>query len=161
MTDDTIIKVTSINNILCKLNALLDTGSPVSFISTRTFNQYLANNVSITPTPVAFKTVNGSPLKVKGLAQTTLKLELLPEFSISAKLNVLEEQVTSIDLIIGLDLLDQNDITAVKNPANKEKIQLFVELASTEIAETQNNKMLYYRIPELILMIPLKINYWN
>lgn len=55
-----------------------------------------------------------------------------------------------------MDLLDQNDITAIRNPANKEKIELFVELASIEIAETQNNKMLYYRISRIDFDDPIK-----
>lgn len=138
VTDCPIIKVTEINDFSCKLVALLDTGSPISLISLKAFKKYFSNNQLIVPTNLSFKGINNMPIKILGLCNSIIKLELLPNFPAAIQVHVLEDNLSAADIIIGRDFTESHKITIVIKPSSREvnnRLQLFSEIASVDIIE--------------------------
>jgi len=61
-------------------------------------------------------------------------------------LHVLKDNFTFADLVIGRDFLINNKISITMNFSNKkldERIELFNEIASTDILETPSNNLVF------------------
>lgn len=76
----TSIRIYEINNISCSLSALLDTGSPISFIKSGVFLKYFQIPLeSLKVTPDTYKAINNTPIRLYGSIQATIRLESAKE----------------------------------------------------------------------------------
>lgn len=144
VTDNAIIKVTKLNNRACNLSALLDTGSPVSFIDSSTYNEYFKDKGSKITSHVTYKAINGLPIEIIDVVNSSIGLEPFSDLSASIQLNVLSNRATSTNIIIGLDFIKKHNITVILNPSNEEsgnKLQLLSEVASAEVIDNPIDKI--------------------
>lgn len=136
-----ILKVISLNNNPCALLALLDTGSPVSFISLSAYNRINNRPNSLIKPPISYHSISGDKINILGSFKTKICLESLPYLNGSITLNVLKKEMGHTDLILGRDFISDNDIMMVYYPTNKkvdERIKLFNEMAYAVItSDTQ------------------------
>ncbi|XP_067204114.1 uncharacterized protein [Linepithema humile] len=73
------VEICSLNNITCNLLALLDTGSPASFVRLSTYKKFIDNNAHFDkPVVNQFKALNDTKISVIGSKTVTLKLSALP-----------------------------------------------------------------------------------
>lgn len=82
ITDCVLIKVNDLNNSICSSFAFLDTGSPISFISSVAYKKFFSNNQSVMLPSLSYKAVNNIPIKITGIINSTIKLEALPNFQL-------------------------------------------------------------------------------
>ncbi|KMQ87776.1 hypothetical protein RF55_12857 [Lasius niger] len=138
--DNMLLKVVQINNTVCDLVALLDSGSPVSFIGPSVFNKFFRfPTVFKNNSKQLYKALNNTPISTYGLISSSLQLKDLPNLTVPIELHVLENNFTSADLIIGRDFLANNKISVTMNFSKKnleDRIELFNEIASADILET-------------------------
>ncbi|XP_011878157.1 PREDICTED: uncharacterized protein LOC105567696, partial [Vollenhovia emeryi] len=145
ITDTAVVKVKELNNYSCNLRALLDTGSPTSFINVNAFEKFFPRAHFTVSTVPSLRAINGSPIKIRNIVDATIKLEALPTFTALIRLHVLDESITSSDIIVGRDFIESNNLSitleptkiAVK-PANANldnKLDLLTEVASVDIIE--------------------------
>ena len=136
-TSDCVIKVNPFNNPNKVLYALLDTGSPVSFIRLSVFNKSFKNVTIRDSCDRSFQAANGKPIPILGLFSTNITLETLPDFSAEITLHIFNNDCLKTDLIIGRDFLDHHNITVVYSPENKctNKLQLLSHVASADVVD--------------------------
>lgn len=138
------LRITQINNVSCDMLALLDTGSPVSLMSFKTFSQFFGSFSLVKNNIPSFNAVNGTPIKIIGSVTTPVKLEVLPNSTLMVTFLVTESSFSSSRLILGCDFLNQHKIVITidvtdENVSNR--VQLFSEVASTEIIDCAPNEI--------------------
>lgn len=75
-----LIRVTNLNNCICDLNALMDTGSPVTFISLTNFNKYFELPVgSLETADWKFNALTKTPINVLGKINTKISFRDFPD----------------------------------------------------------------------------------
>lgn len=143
ITNCVLIKVNELNNFTCNCFALLDTGSPISFISPMAYKNFFSCNQFVTLPSHSYKAVNNIPINITDILNSTIKLDALPNFSASIQLHILSDKLSSADIIIGRDFLENHKITVIINSSSKDsenKLQLLSEVASVDIIENSSNK---------------------
>ncbi|KMQ88500.1 hypothetical protein RF55_12002 [Lasius niger] len=145
---DMVLKVVSINSISCNLRALLDTGSPISFIRPSTYNSYFKTSDNLSKvTKQLYKAINNIPIRINGIISTTIELELVPNLLTQIDLHIFQDDSVSTDLIIGRDFITihkevlVNVLEVLINTLEKKshnKMELLSEVASVEIMDTFN-----------------------
>ncbi|XP_011858461.1 PREDICTED: uncharacterized protein K02A2.6-like [Vollenhovia emeryi] len=148
ITDTAVVKVKELNNYSCDLKALLDTGSPTSFINVNAFKKFFPRTYFTVSTIPSLKAINGSPIKILCIVDATIKLEALPTFTALIRLHVLDESITSSDIIVGRDFIESNNLSITLEPtriavkptnANLDnKLDLLSEVPSVDIIEVTN-----------------------
>jgi len=136
VTNNIILKISKIGTSICNLVALLDTGSPISFISRQTFDNFF--NLAC-----SYSALNGTPIQVKNSVTTSVELALLPKTVSNVTLHILENSVLSYNLILGRDFLTNNNISSIYTPLSEElenRVQLFSEIATIDVIESTLNK---------------------
>lgn len=88
---DLIIKVNLLNNVPCFFHALLDTGSPVSFISMSAYNKISNEANYLIKTSINYQSISGDRIHIFGTFKTIICLESLTHFK-GNTLNVLENE---------------------------------------------------------------------
>lgn len=135
--DDMIVKVVKINDIHCNLIALLDSGSPISFINLACFKRFFdippdfQNNYKY-----SYKAINNTPIGTYGNISSSIQLESLSNLLLPIDLHVLKDSFAAADLIIGRNFLTNNKITVTMNFSEEKlnkRVKLFNEIASTDI----------------------------
>lgn len=67
VTNDTFLKIIQLNNIACDLTALLDTGCPISFICSTTFEFLGSSSITdISSDKITYKALNNTPIPTYG-----------------------------------------------------------------------------------------------
>lgn len=82
------------------------------------------------------KAVNNTP--INGIINTNIKLQLLPNFDATIQLHILNNQLSSADIIVGRDFIESNKITIIINPfsvESEDRLQLFSDVASADITQ--------------------------
>ncbi|XP_070510437.1 uncharacterized protein [Cardiocondyla obscurior] len=97
------------------LFALIDTGSPVSFIKNKAWEKRLTV-VEKSMVDRRFFAIDDSVIKPCGKVQTEISFEQWPEKSFKVSLFVLECKKMRCDVVIGRDFLDKHGITATYKP---------------------------------------------
>lgn len=123
------LEVSNINNVPCKVTALLDSGSPVSFINYSIFKKFFKPDTKLSLAK-NYKSLSQNDLPTLGSILTAIKLKLLPNLCGPINSIVFKQDYTA-DIIIGLDFLN-NDIAITlrkDNQNNEECIKLFSEIA--------------------------------
>lgn len=138
-TKDSSLKIVSLNNSPCSLNALLDTGSSVSFISRSVYKNYFNDsNIVLNKSLISYQSVSGNLIPIFGSINTQICLESFPNFIGNISLLVFQNESHFVDLIIGRDFISDNDIAIYYHPSSKktnDKLKLFNEVASAELLE--------------------------
>lgn len=135
IVNSTTFKVTEFNKSNCEISAFFDTGSPVSFISFTCFKKFCSNQ-SLTPSDLSFKAINGTIIPIKGMFQTTLRLEALNNSLTSIHLHVLENNLSFADILIGRDFINFHKIQIIIDPSTDHTnitLQLLAEVASADV----------------------------
>lgn len=128
---DPVLTISMLNSCLCNFYALLDTGSPISFIKLSVFKTVFAQNVCISKsTSDMYTAVNNVPIQVLDMVRTSLRLELLPDLVINIDFRVIDNQSWPTDIILGRDFLVNNQVSLIFNPSDskgKANLQLLSE----------------------------------
>lgn len=125
------LTVISLNSNPCKLTALVDTGSPISFVRENIYKKYLKNSAeALAKITTAYRALNNTPIQISGITRSTIILEQLPDTSLEIKLHVLRESSISIDIVIGRDFLENQNIDLLYSPTEKNKEEMFMLLRS-------------------------------
>jgi len=120
VTNNTVLKISEIGIPLCNLLVLLDTGSPISFISCQTFYNFFKLAESSTIPSCSYNALNGTPIQVKNSVTTSVELELLPKIVSNITFHILKNNILSYNLILGRDFLIDNNISFTYTPLGED-----------------------------------------
>ncbi|XP_077258535.1 uncharacterized protein LOC143895354 [Temnothorax americanus] len=116
---DPIVKIVQLNGKHCDLSALMDTGSPVSFVKDAICKKFgLHDSSKVIETKRKFTTLNDYPIPVKGIVRASISLDSYPNKKYEFNLYILEKDNFTYDLVIGRDFME-NKVTLSLH-ANKE-----------------------------------------
>ncbi|CAL1671996.1 unnamed protein product [Lasius platythorax] len=103
---DPVVKVVKIGSTVCSKTALVDTGSPISFINASAFEEVSkADNVSLKCVDRNYKTIDGHFIDILGIWSTSIVFDQLPCLSALVDFHILKNDSVSADAIIGRDFL--------------------------------------------------------
>jgi len=113
-----IVIVNSINNINSNLSALIDTGSPVSFISLKNFSKMFKLKIdSLDPVDRKFNALPKTPINVLGKIKSRIEFREFPDRVFDITLHVVKSDFSDLDLIIGCDFIEQHELTLIFRPS--------------------------------------------
>lgn len=102
----------------CKLTALIDIGSPVSFLRLDVYNQFVkSGKEELIKSSRRLSNISGDPLEVIGVAEIELKFIPLQEIKINLELFVLRDSLEAI--ILGRDFFTKHKLTFVYSPSRR------------------------------------------
>jgi len=134
-----VIEINSLNGNSCNLFALVDTGSPVSFLKESIFKIFCGQKTSPKVSESCkFRALNNTPIEVNGIQEMSIGLSDLPNVSFKANFRIVNCDGWSSHAVLGCDFLSQNNLSLIFSPTKAEiceKVRLFSEIASTEIIE--------------------------
>lgn len=88
--------------------ALIDTGSPVSFVKSTVYKKYIELfSQKITLSKRNLKNLSNLLLNILGVIRPILSLKSLENFIFVINLNIPEENIVKSNLILGRDFLDK------------------------------------------------------
>ena len=132
------IKVVSLNERNCCLSALLDTGSPISFVRADIYAKYFESSKPLKPTNITFRAVNNTPIAILGCHQAKIGLEQIPEVTLEIDLHVLTDNSLPTDIIIGRDFLNKHEVSVMFDPVVEFENNDFPEPLLQMIACSEN-----------------------
>lgn len=150
--DGSPLKINIVNGKPCELFALLDTGSPVSFIIPKIYTSHFGRTIEmLSPSTRNLTAVNNTPVEIHGVVKSAIGIDQLPGRTFPIEFQVLKENKLGTHMIIGRDFLDNNEVAVTYKPNKKEKISLsntfHAELAGIGLCEmTDKFKELYESI---------------
>lgn len=116
-----IVIVNKINGIDSNLSALMDTGSPVSFISLNNFNEMFSGTIdsleSLESVDRKFSALPKTPINVIGKIKSTVNFREFPDRDFNITFHVVDSDFSDLDLILGRDFLEQHDLTLIFRPS--------------------------------------------
>lgn len=95
---DPVVKIVKINSLICNKSALVDTGSPISFISASAFEEISkVLGVSLKRVDRSYKSIDGHSINILGIWSTSIIVEQLPCLSALIDFHVLKSDLVSTD----------------------------------------------------------------
>lgn len=92
------IIVDTLNNKKTCLSAIVDTGSPVSFVSAKVYNKFFDRSLeSLTSSNHVFSALNGTPIVIHGIVRLRLTLKQLPNLNLKIDLHIMKTDLLSKD----------------------------------------------------------------
>jgi len=123
-----IVKIIKVGNNDCSVSALMDTGSPVSFISLNNFRKLLGlTEKALEPVISRFNALPKTPIDVLGKFNSTVVFEYFPDQNFTITFHVIATDFSDLDMIIGRDLMDNHNLTLIYN-ASKASLDPFTSL---------------------------------
>lgn len=123
------ININGINGERCKLIALMNTGSPVSFVKFHVFERYIKSvNVALNPIRKTFRNLSKQTLDILGKVESILAIESKEKVVFEIELCMLKNDLPESDLILGHDFLVRHGLTLVYSPAtsaNRERRSVY------------------------------------
>lgn len=118
-----LLEIVKLNNEPCRLFALIDTGSPISFVKESKLVPFTKHTVKSRSFPnLTYKAINNKTIDIKATCESVITLSEFPELSFPVNFKILHDNNFSSDVILGRDFLDANSISAVYIPdSRKEK----------------------------------------
>lgn len=111
--------ITNINNRCCELSALLDTGSPVSFLNKQLVYAYFPISLDLLEkSDKTYHTVIDLPIDVIGKIKTTVRLRKLPGRKLPVELLVMSNDCFQLDVLLGRNFLEAANVTLLYRPLN-------------------------------------------
>ncbi|XP_036150640.1 uncharacterized protein LOC118648438 [Monomorium pharaonis] len=140
-TNDSTVKVVSINGICCNLFGLLDTGSPISLIKASVFQSYFADSgTEIVTANHSYKAINDTPIPISGTILADIVVEPIPELYAKIRFHIFTSDAITADMIIGRDFLNEHCIKLLYDPEVKpNKLKLLSLVVSPNIMEAVAN----------------------
>ncbi|XP_011883952.1 PREDICTED: uncharacterized protein LOC105571091, partial [Vollenhovia emeryi] len=130
--NDPLVPIDSINGERCKLLALIDTGSPVSFAKFSVYEKYVKpREIKLSPVKTKLRNLSDHVLEVIGIVKVEVSLPQLPNISLSVDLHILKENVFEGDIILGREFMRKQKLTLIFRPitqGEEESVQLFAQL---------------------------------
>jgi len=122
---------------------LIDTGSPVSFLSQSAFEKYFeSGSVLLKKSDQIFRGLGNHYIPTIGSFVSQISLEVFPDSTMNVTLHILKRKEFSADFIFGRDFLSEHDIW-VKIKSEKDKtaatVKLFKEIATVEVIDTSDD----------------------
>jgi len=118
--------------VKCNLLALIDTGSPISFVKVDALSNHMKTPITIVSTVEnKFRNLNNQPLDIIGRARVTITLAKLATAKHNIDLYVLKNNAFEGDMILGRDFLTKERLTLMYTPvsqSDQERIDLFASL---------------------------------
>lgn len=115
------VTISEIAEKKCKLLALMDTGSPVSFIRYSIYEKYLKpNRIDLIASNRELRNLSNESLKVIGMVKVKLALLPLRNMRFEIDLFVLNDNTCNVDLILGREFLNKERLTLVYRPTDKD-----------------------------------------
>ncbi|KMQ85893.1 retrovirus-like pol polyprotein [Lasius niger] len=125
-----LIRIDSINGSDCELFALMDTGSPVSFIDSDNFSKIFTKDFPLEMVDRKFNALSKTPIDVIKKTKTKINFRDFPEHNFDITLHVVSSTFADFDVIIGRDFLEGHNLTLVFCPSRtdaKSFTQLLLE----------------------------------
>lgn len=108
------VEVTSIAGRDCRLAALIDTGSPVLFVKRSHVEKLvLPAGVHIMPVTRRFRNLSNESLRVMGVVNTVVAVDLLGNRKFEVSLHVIDDTLYDTDIILGRDFLENGKLTFI------------------------------------------------
>lgn len=137
---DHVVKVVKLGSTVCDKSALVDTGSPISFINVSVFKEICGcRDVQLKSVVKNYKSLDGHIINIFGIWSTNIIFKdnwLLANIDF----HVVKLESVAADVIIGRDFLANYEIDiSVRSREEKIKIELFSEIAFVDNSvETTN-----------------------
>lgn len=137
--NDHVLNICEINGTACKLTALINSGSPVSFIRESVYNKFFLTT-PLKTSPHSYKALNDGIIKTRGFISSFIKLDILPHILTFCDLHVLNHNSSPTHILLGRDFLkvnklfygiDNTDIDNTKEE-NNSRVKLFSFVASAD-----------------------------
>ncbi|KMQ83810.1 hypothetical protein RF55_19054 [Lasius niger] len=125
-----LIRIDSINGSDCELFALMDTGSPVSFIDSDNFSKIFTKDFPLEMVDRKFNALSKTPIDVIGKTKTKINFRDFPEHNFDITFHVVSSAFADFNVIIGRDFLEGHNLTLVFRPSRidaKSFTQLLLE----------------------------------
>jgi len=113
-----LIRISRICNKNCNLIALVDTGSPVSFVKDSVYSQY-CSDVNLFSSMRNLRNLGDRPLDIKGTVKVALSIDVLSGNSFTVELFVISNTTLEADLILGREFLFEHRLTLVYKPVDR------------------------------------------
>lgn len=112
--DGTFVQVEETCGSRCELKAIMNTGSPVSFVKLNVYNKHIELFVKkLNKTNRFFVNVRGSPLNVVGVVPVELPLNVLKGKKITVNLYVIKESSFDSDIILDREFIRIHKFTLI------------------------------------------------
>lgn len=135
-----IVKIVKFNNSDCDIIALLDTGSPVSFVASNTFLEFHDSSLnSLEPVKRKFNALPKSPINVLGKANTTVQFENFPGRTFNFNVHIVGTDFTEIDIVIGRDFLEEHKLILIYDPSCNEENSFTQLLLHSDVCYTNSS----------------------
>lgn len=135
-----LIVVNKINNIDCNLSALMDTGSPVSFVGLNSFKNFFnCSQFALEQVDRKFNALPKTPINVLGKINSVIRFEKFPDRTFEVCLHVVDSEFSEMDLIIGRDFLESYDLTLIFRPTRSNSTTFTQLLLQTDVCYTEIN----------------------
>lgn len=145
------VEVCSLGSIKCKLIALIDTGSPVSFVKYSVYQKFIEScNSKLDSPEKTLRNLSNHVIDILGIARSNISLSCLDEIIFAVKLYVMKDNMFESDFILGRDFLAREGLIFVYSPSaigEQQAVNLFSELplcidenSSENILERQHNR---------------------
>lgn len=107
------VKILKFNDIDCNLIALLDMGSPISFIALKTCQKFFNVSKKLLVPVRGYRSFQKHSISILGKIQSTLVFENLHDRELEVTLHVVEKNLDDFDVLIGCDFIDSNNLILV------------------------------------------------
>jgi len=142
-TGSPLIAISVFCNQNCKLIALIDTGSPVSFIKNSVYIRYCKGpKYKLKPSGRNLRNLYDRPLKLEGTVRVELRIAILSQLSFEVDLFVISNATLESDIILGREFLQVQKLTLVYKPADQQaaiKTNLFSVLPLHVSEDAEND----------------------
>ncbi|KAK2574692.1 hypothetical protein KPH14_012996 [Odynerus spinipes] len=158
LTDYSPFKIIKLNNNECSLIALLDTGSPISFVRLDVYEKFLkGREINLSPPRLSYKALNNKPIDILGSVTTSVCLQQLRDLTLPICLHVLKDNAIATHLILGRDFLEDQKITLkyVSSDSNnfntfpKSLLQILASLVDDKEEDKLNETSIDYDLSTL------------
>lgn len=125
------------NKTPCKLLALIDLGSPVSFIRKSIFEKFCNPLITSLKTSfLSYKALDDNVIKSLGFISSSIKLKVLPNTLTFCDFHVLNHDFTAAHILLGRDFIRNNKLFyGIDNTSEEDKniVKLFSHVPSADI----------------------------
>lgn len=117
ITDNAYVKVHSLNGEPRNLSALIDTGSPVSFVKSEIYvNVLKVKTGELAMVKSKLRNLSNRAISILGIVNVKLRLEKIRNLECTADLHILEENTFEGDIILGRDFIREQRLTLIYSP---------------------------------------------
>lgn len=117
VVDDPLVKVSNLQDREINLLALIDTGSPVSFVKNRVYKKFIEPFNKMRAVNSNLRNLSSQPLDILGLVEVKLVLQNLADKIFFVDLYILNSDAFQGDLILGREFLTKEKLTLIYEPS--------------------------------------------